>query len=445
MLKPGFIGRSAGGRRDEFRLPVPQGNIAGGEVRAKGCARSRHAGFRHEQEKCSATRPPAHRPRRDAAARAPAGLLRRGARGDAARSPRPPTERARDIRDLRAPALGVDRQRRFARSRPAHRRGRRSAAAQRGSWCAIADVDSLVAKDSAIDDHARTNTTSVYTAARIFPMLPEKLSTGPDLAERGRGAAGGRGRHGRFRAEGKCDRGRRLPRERAATTPSSPTTPSRRGSTATGRLRRSSRLSTGSTSSSGSRTARRRRCAASGERKARCGSRPARRARSSRAIRWSTCAPDAQQPRQGADRGLHGRGERRDGALPRGEGFSVAAPRAALAEALGPDRAARRRARRAPAGRRRARTALDAFLERRRRIDPERFPDALAFRRQASGLGRICAWSGRGRRRRRPFRTRGARLRPFDRAESPFPGPDHPAAAEGGACRPAAPHTATRS
>ena len=42
---------------------------------------------------------------------------------------------------------------------------------------AIADVDALVAHDSAIDDHARHNTTSVYTAARIFPMLPERLST----------------------------------------------------------------------------------------------------------------------------------------------------------------------------------------------------------------------------------------------------------------------------
>jgi VacB/RNase II family 3'-5' exoribonuclease len=42
---------------------------------------------------------------------------------------------------------------------------------------AIADVDSLVKNGSAIDDHARHNTTSVYTAARIFPMLPEKLST----------------------------------------------------------------------------------------------------------------------------------------------------------------------------------------------------------------------------------------------------------------------------
>jgi VacB/RNase II family 3'-5' exoribonuclease len=42
---------------------------------------------------------------------------------------------------------------------------------------AVADVDSLVKDGSPIDDHARHNTTSVYTAARIFPMLPEKLST----------------------------------------------------------------------------------------------------------------------------------------------------------------------------------------------------------------------------------------------------------------------------
>ncbi len=44
-------------------------------------------------------------------------------------------------------------------------------------FVAIADVDALVKSGDAIDAHARHNTTSVYTAALIFPMLPEKLST----------------------------------------------------------------------------------------------------------------------------------------------------------------------------------------------------------------------------------------------------------------------------
>ncbi len=42
---------------------------------------------------------------------------------------------------------------------------------------AIADVAALVAQGSPLDLHAQHNTTSVYTAAQVFPMLPEKLST----------------------------------------------------------------------------------------------------------------------------------------------------------------------------------------------------------------------------------------------------------------------------
>lgn len=44
-------------------------------------------------------------------------------------------------------------------------------------WIAVADVDALVFKNCPIDLHAQINTTSVYTPAKIFPMLPEKLST----------------------------------------------------------------------------------------------------------------------------------------------------------------------------------------------------------------------------------------------------------------------------
>ena len=42
----------------------------------------------------------------------------------------------------------------------------------------VADVDARVAKDTVIDTHARSETTSVYTGVKVFPMLPPELSEG---------------------------------------------------------------------------------------------------------------------------------------------------------------------------------------------------------------------------------------------------------------------------
>lgn len=42
----------------------------------------------------------------------------------------------------------------------------------------IADVDNFVAKSTPIDAHASREATTVYTGVRVFPMLPEPLSTG---------------------------------------------------------------------------------------------------------------------------------------------------------------------------------------------------------------------------------------------------------------------------
>lgn len=45
-------------------------------------------------------------------------------------------------------------------------------------WIGVADVDAEVPKGSAIDAHAAAQTTTVYTGAVIFPMLPLELSAG---------------------------------------------------------------------------------------------------------------------------------------------------------------------------------------------------------------------------------------------------------------------------
>jgi exoribonuclease-2 len=42
----------------------------------------------------------------------------------------------------------------------------------------VADVDARVSRGTVIDTHARSETTSVYTGVRVFPMLPVELSEG---------------------------------------------------------------------------------------------------------------------------------------------------------------------------------------------------------------------------------------------------------------------------
>jgi exoribonuclease-2 len=42
----------------------------------------------------------------------------------------------------------------------------------------VADVDARVALGTALDTHARSETTSVYTGVKVFPMLPSELSEG---------------------------------------------------------------------------------------------------------------------------------------------------------------------------------------------------------------------------------------------------------------------------
>jgi VacB/RNase II family 3'-5' exoribonuclease len=42
----------------------------------------------------------------------------------------------------------------------------------------VADVDARVARGSALDKHAQSETTSVYTGVQVFPMLPAQLSEG---------------------------------------------------------------------------------------------------------------------------------------------------------------------------------------------------------------------------------------------------------------------------
>jgi exoribonuclease-2 len=85
----------------------------------------------------------------------------------------PPADRRRDLRDLPWCSIDNDDSRDLDQLSVAQP----PAGSDVTILIAIADVDALVKRDSPVDQHAARNTTSIYTGAQIFPMLPERLST----------------------------------------------------------------------------------------------------------------------------------------------------------------------------------------------------------------------------------------------------------------------------
>ena len=140
------------------------------------------------------------------------------------------------------------------------------------------------------------------------------------------------------------------------------------------------------------------------------------------------------EPREGADRGLHDRGQRRHRPLSR---RTKACRRCAAccgrpSAGTASSRWRRESGERLPATPDAA--ALDAFLTQAPSVDPERFPDLSLVVVKLLGSGEY-ALEVPGQPRRRPLRAGGQGLHALHRAQPPLSRSHHAAPAEGGACR----------
>ena len=351
--------------------------------------------------------------------------------------------RIADPRSART-ALVLDRQRRLARPRPAVGGAagcRRPACA---SWWRSRTSMRPSPPGSPLDAHASANTTSVYTAAQVFPMLPERLSTDLTcLAEHAGAPQRGR-RH---------DDNRRRRDQRLATIYRAAVVQPRQA-----RLRQRRRVARRP------RGRRRRRSPRCRHGRAAAHPGPAWRSGSSRCARaqgaLGLTTLEAQAVRAGAVL-LDLKPDEDNRAKQLIEYFMIAANGvvARYLESKGspslrrvlrqperwePDRAARARLRAEPAGGARCPGAERLPQSRSARRHRRSFPDLSLAVVKLLGARRVRAQAprpaGRG-----TLRAGAERLHPRHRAQPPLPGRHHAAAAEGGAARARRRPTATRS
>jgi exoribonuclease-2 len=293
---------------------------------------------------------------------------------------------------------------------------------------AIADVDALVKKDTPIDPTPWLNTTSVYTSARIFPMLPERLCT--DLTSLNPAVD-------RlalvtemvFNADGTLAELHRLPRAGAQ-----PGQAGLRRGLVPGSRARLTCLMPPPRCRHGAAAAHPGRggpaaCAHAAMPWARWSWRPSSRAQ---LFEGEQLVDIRQQVQNRARQLIEEVMIATNGCTARylaRAGRRLAAPGGALARALAAHRGTGGKDYGDVLPDEPDSKALEAFLAKQHRADPLRFPDlSLVI---VKLMGRASTWSSTRRRAHRPLRPGGARLHPLHRAQPALPRPDHLAPAQG--------------